>query len=404
MMTRALTALLECVGRRPGLPSAATVAGFSDLDWQELIALARRHRLSALLYHRLRSHGLAGLLPAETNDLLRAEARSAALRGLRLQAELSAVGRAFHDAAIPVIALKGAHLAGHVYEDIGLRWMGDLDLLVDRPDIERALAVLSDCGYHGRGESSLDVAIAAHHHAAPVINGDCFIEVHWSLVPPGEPFGVDLATLWTRSVPPAEVAPGMQALAIDDLLVHLCVHAACNHTLLTGLQPLVDITELCHSCDLDWAAVQERSVEWNAARPVSLMLQLAREVLGARVPAPTDRVWRLEVCDADLVALARNDLIAQTIGPLSHKILHLGRVEGVWPRMASAVTTSLAPARVARIYGLELNAWRTPVYQVRRLFEMLWRHVPNLLRLGLDEGSLRESSEKRARLVGWLRG
>jgi hypothetical protein len=402
-MTRALAALLECVGRRPGLPTPNSVEGFSDLDWRELIELAQRHRLTALLYHRLQSHGLAAGMPKEASAILRTEARSAALRGLRMQAEVLALGQAFHDAAIPVIVLKGGDLANRVYEGIGLRWMGDLDLLVDRPDTERALAVLAGRGYRSGGESSLDVALVAHHHAAPLRNDGCCVEMHWSLVPPYEPFGVDPATLWSRSVPAGAAVPGLRALAVTDLLVHLCVHAACNHNLEMGLQPLVDITELCHSHDLNWAALQDASVEWNAARPVSLMLQLARELLGARTPAPGDCGWRLDVCNPELVALAKENLMAQTIGPLPANILQLGRVQGVWQRLASAVMATVAPARVAHIYGLELNSWSTPVYQARRAIDVLWRHGPNLLRLGMNEGRLRESSEKRARLIEWLR-
>jgi hypothetical protein len=43
----------------------------------------------------------------------------------------------FRAASIAVIALKGAFLAELVYENIGLRAIGDVDLLVKKEDLEK---------------------------------------------------------------------------------------------------------------------------------------------------------------------------------------------------------------------------------------------------------------------------
>jgi len=404
MMTRAIVALLECVGRTSGLPNAQSVVGFSDRDWQELVISARRHRVSAFLYHRLQSHGLTGQMPTEVAEALRAEAKSATLRGLRLKAELLEIGRAFHEAGIPVIVLKGGHLASHVYEGVGLRWMGDLDLLVHRSDVERALAVLIDRGYCAVGALFLDVAFAAHHHIAPLTRADCTIELHWSMSPPGEPVAIDLPAVWSRSLPFSNGVAGLRVLAVNDLLVHLCVHAACNHNLVIGLQPLVDVAEICHSQPLDWGSLQDVADEWRAARPVSLILQIARRLVGARVPARADRAWRLEVCAADLMAVAESTLVEMTIGELSADALRLGEVRGYWRRLTTAVTVSLAPARVARTYGLELKSWWTSLMRVWRAIDLLWRYGPALVRTVVGGGAAKEKVRNRARLINWLRG
>jgi len=402
-MTRAVAALLACIGRRPGVPNENSFAGFDDRDWQELVETARRHRLTALLYQRLHAHGHADRMPVAAREALRTWTRSAAQRALRLQAELSAVGKLLHAAGIPVIVLKGGHLANVVYEDAGLRWMGDLDLLVPRTETMRALETLHEAGFRPHREASLDTAFAEHHHATPMTRAGCTIELHWSPVPPSEPFGVDADGLWRRSRPLGELPTTLRVLSIADLLVHLCVHAAGSHHLLMGLQPLVDVTEVCRSCEVDWSEVQDVATEWRAGRPVSLMCQLARVLLGARVPSPTNRVWRLAACEPALVDVALADVVTQTIGPLPANVLRLGRLSGGWQRLTEAVTTSLARSRVAHIYGLELNSWRVPAYQLRRAVDVLWRHGPNLVRLGMDEGSLRESSGNRARLHAWLR-
>jgi len=402
-MTRAVTALLECVGRRPGLPNAKTFEGFSDSDWQELIQTARRQRLLALLHQRVQTHDLARSMPEEVAEHGRTAARSAAMRGLRLRAELSAIGRMFLDAGIPVIALKGGHLATRFYDNLSLRWMDDLDLLVRREDLARAVAVLEAAGYRSQRQLALDVTLAAHHHVAPLSRAGYVIELHWSVVPPDEPVVVDVEALWSRSVPLDPQIPGMRALSVNDLLFHLCVHAACVHGLATGFQPLVDIAEVSHATQVDWGGLQTIARDWRAVRPVSLTLQLARELAGAAVPAVADPLWVLETADASVIATAKDTLVARTNGPISANVLRLG-AQGARQRLAAAAR-ALSPERVAYIHGLRRqDSWRLPLLQAWRGVELLWRYGGSLLRFTMNDRQFERSMQPQARLLGWLRG
>ncbi|MBK8048555.1 MAG: nucleotidyltransferase family protein [Anaerolineales bacterium] len=53
----------------------------------------------------------------------------------------------FEREQIPVIVMKGAALANRLSTDIGLRWMGNLDLLVHPEDQARVGALMLQCGY-----------------------------------------------------------------------------------------------------------------------------------------------------------------------------------------------------------------------------------------------------------------
>lgn len=402
-MTRAVTALLECVGRRPGLPNAKTFEGFSDSDWRELIQTARRQRLLALLHQRVQTHDLARSMPEEMAEQCRVAARFAAMRGLRLRAELSAIGRMFLDAGIPVIVLKGGHLAWRFYDNLSLRWMDDLDLLVPQEDLARAVAVLEAAGYRSQRELPLDVTMAAHHHAAPLSRAGYLVELHWSIVPPDDPVAVDLEALWSRSVPLDPPIPGMRALSVNDLLVHLCVHAACVHGLSTGFQPLVDIAEVSHATQVDWAGLQTVARVWRAVRPVSLTLQLARELAGAAVPEVADPLWILETADASVVAAAKDSLVARTNGPVSANVLRLGALGA--RQQVEAAARALSPARVAYMHGLRRQgSWRLPLLQAWRGVELLWRYGGSLMRFALNDRQFEGGTQERARLLGWLRG
>jgi hypothetical protein len=53
----------------------------------------------------------------------------------------------FNKNNIPVILLKGAHLAQFVYGNIALRLMSDIDLLVKKEDLGCACAIIIKYGY-----------------------------------------------------------------------------------------------------------------------------------------------------------------------------------------------------------------------------------------------------------------
>jgi hypothetical protein len=207
---------------------------------------------------------------------------------MRIIHELGAIIAAFREAAIPVIALKGAYLAENVYPDIALRCIGsDLDLLVASGDLAPACAALERLAYH-RSESD---ELESHWEAAKNITlhgppGRSPIELHWTIEHPSDPVKIDLAGLWSRARP-ARVA-GCEGLAFapEDLLLHLCLEATYHHGnwFQMGLRPFCDILAIiqCAGERMDWEQIEIRAREWSAEQLVHLALWLAREWLEAR--------------------------------------------------------------------------------------------------------------------------
>ena len=94
--------------------------------------LARLHGVAPLLHERLRATGRLPELPAETREILGAARRLTAFENLRHYAELRRIAKALNGRGIPLIALKGLHLAELVYVEPSLRPMSDMDILVPR--------------------------------------------------------------------------------------------------------------------------------------------------------------------------------------------------------------------------------------------------------------------------------
>jgi hypothetical protein len=321
--------LLDCLSGRPG----------PEVDWDEVVETAVSHGAAPLLFRRLKRGGMRGRLPARAWDRLRSNYLAGAGRNRRLFHHLEPVLGALRRAGIPVIVLKGAFLAGAVYDDPALRPMCDADLMVPRAEIARALATLLDLGGTTARSPDIDATCRLSAHLPPVVIRELTVELHWTIVEPTGPVRVDVDGLWRRARPAVVAGVDVLALCPDDLLLHLGVGAASRDRLATGLRPLCDIAATVDRFrdELDWTRVARRAREWSAARHVGLVLALVRDLFASGVP---DRAI------ADLVP-----------GGIERRVLALAR-EAALGRTGYAGFPTLFDLLGARTFGAKLKlAW-----------------------------------------------
>ncbi len=92
----------------------------------------------------------------------------------------------------------------------------------------------------------------------------------------------------------------IRTLAVEDLLIYLCVHGAKHYW--ERLEWISSVAELIRrNPQLDWAAVRARARSWRVERLLFLGLQLAGSLLDA--PMPVDIRSRIEA-DHHVASLA----------------------------------------------------------------------------------------------------
>ena len=138
-----LLGLLRPVGT---LEPVACVRDLPPQIWDEVLDIALPHGVAPLLHRALQLGNALDAVPEQSRVRLEEERRATAFANLRNLGEFRRVAQALREQDIPVIALKGLHLAELVYRDIGLRPMVDMDLLVPRSQRKDALNVLRKLG------------------------------------------------------------------------------------------------------------------------------------------------------------------------------------------------------------------------------------------------------------------
>jgi len=279
--------LLDLLRREPRSPVDSRLRAFRAEQWRELLQLARLQQLRGLAHYRLQKLGLLEFAPPEVRAELRDAYLATIAANLSLYHDLTRITRTLKERRIPLLVLKGAHLARAVYPAPGLREMIDLDLLVPRRELLNAFDAIAALGYYPNPQDNKGAQerLRSHHHLIGLRKGaHHMVELHWHLeVPVRWP----IEEFWQRAVPFEQDGESTLALCPEDLLLHLCHHLSYQHRFSFGLRPLVDVALVVERFgrELNWRAFNDRAVRLGWQRGVVLTLRIARELLAAEIPA-----------------------------------------------------------------------------------------------------------------------
>jgi hypothetical protein len=287
------------------------------LDWNALLALARRHSLFPLLYRQLAAVASQNV-PPESLEQLKKVYQGNAARNLFLLGELERVLRSLAEDRITAIPYKGPILAIEGYGDLSLRRFVDLDVIVRRDDVERAIGTLTRLGYRAEpvvSPSQQEFLIRTQHDLAfKRDEGRMIVELHWEVAP--RLFAAELAAenLWEHATTHALGAGEVLALTPEDMLLSLCVHGS-KH-LWERLAWVCDIAEwLASHPALQWPELLVRAERTGQQRMLLVGLQLAAELLDAPLPAPVATAIEADHAIARLVAQAKQVIFSDPPRP-----------------------------------------------------------------------------------------
>jgi hypothetical protein len=152
------------------------------LDQETLLEAAVDHDVDVLLRHLLRIRGTWSGVPQPLQSTLDARARHQSGRDMLRTRELIRVLRAFRDANLPALVIKGAAMSHTHYPASYLRPRYDTDLLVRKPDVPRACRALGDLGYHRVNSVSRDAVRTQRTFERELERGvPEYIDLHWAI-------------------------------------------------------------------------------------------------------------------------------------------------------------------------------------------------------------------------------
>ena len=199
-----------------------------------------------------------------------------------------------HTNNFPTILLKGISLLNTVYQNPGLRHLGDIDLLIPKQDYPEVRKHLESADYvfsdemQGLADPRDLNSILCHKNSPPTPQPA--LHIHWNLINTVLPVSltnprVDLDALWKQSVPlPAHSS--LRVLSPTHQIIYYAYHHL-KHSFdrLIRLHDL-DLTIRYYQESVDWSEVLNETHRFNLARTVYYPFHLAKRLLATPIPDP----------------------------------------------------------------------------------------------------------------------
>ncbi len=330
-----------------GSAAPELLSGLTEAGWADFLRQCNQHWLTPLAYQVLRD---AGARPSVPSAIWRGFRRAYLLsrrRTLRSDRLALPLLSGLREAGVPVILLKGMHLSNQIYTDPATRPMMDIDLLVRREDLAATVRVVEALGYsQDPGVLPFPVKPWKHaredcHHLSPFFHpAGPPIEIHHDLEVPAVMPDIDLDGVWQRAQPLAVGGTGALALAPEDALLHLCLHAAAHHEF--GLK-LLNLADIPRALDrwrdrIDWPAFWNRARQWGAERSAIITLAMVADRLGCTLPDAAARPIRAQEKElAGLMDIAEQQMRLKA-ATLARRRLKHGRPLHPLPEQSVALT------------------------------------------------------------------
>lgn len=258
-------------------------------DWDELADTGISLGVGPLVYHALNDGGLKELIPNGAFDRLQQCYYVTLRRSMLLYGVFEQAVRGLQAAGIQVVALKGIYLSEHLYGDIGLRQVSDIDLLVSAEEGGKSIEVLSELGFR-----STENPFSSHLtpdpdfiHYPPMVKDGFSVEIHVRLHRPHPDYCINTSAFIARAVPVVISGENVYTLSFYDHLIFLCIHSE-KHFTGSKIQftCFADIANILtsHKDEIDWSMLKQQCISNKCEAVVMKHILLVHHFFNVPVP------------------------------------------------------------------------------------------------------------------------
>jgi hypothetical protein len=358
--------------------------------WDSVIDIAKRHGVLPLVY-RYVSLECPSAVPEDEMAKLRAQWQFIALYNRHQSAELVRLMGLLQAAGIPAVTFKGPVLAAMAYGSIELRQFVDLDILARQADLPRLAEILTAERYlspHTRREGLATGYFQECEDAFFAAGGLGAVDVHWKVTPRSFRFAPDEEAMWQRARTVDLEFGAVTAIAPEDLILYMCVHAAKHGWVALG--SICDVAETIRARPaIDLMAILDEATALGGRMMFLTGIYLAHQLVDAPVP---EEIVAIARADRAVPALAKRvssglfSKAAQSNSNFDPWTVPTLSIEGARARVRYIAHRILAPT-MGDYELIPLPRALFPLYWLIRPFRMAIQYGPRLPR-GAKNGSI----------------
>ncbi|MFH0732136.1 MAG: nucleotidyltransferase family protein [Candidatus Omnitrophota bacterium] len=257
------------------------------LDWEYIYQKSMKTQSVALLYRNLKLKGIENMIPGSMLRRLKDIYITNSLRNLSLLDEFEKIMAVINERKIKAMPIKGFSLLLDIYEDAGARGITDLDLFIDRKDMDAVSGIFQGLGYR-RLQEHEKISYYSHHHILTSKEKAIrVVEIHTRLFPwYVEEFFIKIESYdflaraqkikW-RNIEICKMEK------TDEFIFSLLSYYANNFA---GLKYLLDADAILKKAiDFDWQGFLKRIKEYDIMTQISYGIFFCKKYLNSPIPS-----------------------------------------------------------------------------------------------------------------------
>ncbi|MBU1627452.1 nucleotidyltransferase family protein [bacterium] len=217
----------------------------SPLRWETIFKMAMKNKVILLIFKHLNEEIFIPHVSESIKKDLNMYYFGNLARNLVLLRELNKFLSEFENAGIQAIILKGGFISHVLYEDVALRLMGDIDLLLKFEDLDRVGKIAEKLGYEFlKTRSSKELYEKYHFHYVYRKTDELkfIFEFHWNLIKSSMKLDIKPEELWKDTIEFNLFNTKGRTLSYENFFLHLIIHAG-HDCVEHGLIALCEIAE-----------------------------------------------------------------------------------------------------------------------------------------------------------------
>jgi putative nucleotidyltransferase-like protein len=270
---------------------------FTAPDWQAIVLLANRHRVTPALWRRLREAGADHIVEPIARAKIYNVYKLNERRNTMIKAQITEAAEALNTNSIAPVLLKTAvKLVERPEDEIGSWVTRDIDMLVEPGCFSMAVETIKSLGYTTKREPRLDHSYPALYRPGSVVS----IDLHKDIGPQRRVLGTSDGLASAQLIGSRSQKIHIYALSPTHQLVHLIFHAQLQdrrHELgQIDLHPMLNFADLLlHQGDrIDWKEVSMRFGREGYTKVLNSYYYLGTQLLGLGHPEWPSPDWRVK--------------------------------------------------------------------------------------------------------------
>lgn len=266
----------------------------TDANWALVIKLASFHKIENFIYYNARTNALLDVIPPKAAAVLKTKYYQVSILNSKLKGVIENISSLCYKNRITLV--KGSSLITDFYDDLGARYMGDVDIMVRKSDRDSVWNALINGGWSSDewpGFKSKYHALlndveykTMHYIYTETSSGRYFADIHWKMFCGERDDKVAEAAFESDT----KLDGNLYIHSHEMQLIHLCVNNYLDYSQngVIFMRNICDINEYLRSRSIRWNMVEQllkiQTVDTTMRSAVVLALNCINSLYGTAIP------------------------------------------------------------------------------------------------------------------------